>query len=208
MGNYKSDLARTIAGIAQKGTERKDTTPDLLALIRVGHPIVLDWSLAFSDRAAGDARISIRNAVIQQANTVDGVRDRDYERAALAAQKMLDGDGDAGRKTLESILKSDNRAAVEATLAGIYRSGAGNQASLILNSKIWEGLTRSTSTEIAANYAALILAREGHKETLAWLPGMVLGGSAKGPNFRALAGWYYAKLKDQGQPFLKAVLAD
>ncbi len=204
----KSSLVKSLAIAAQKAADKADPTPDLLALIKEGHPIVLDWSLAYADRAAPESRLAIRLAIIQQANIVDGVRDRDYERAALAAQSILDTDGDAGRKTLEGVLKSDNRAAVEAALAGIYRSSTGDQSTLILNSKVWEGLTRTTSTEIAANYAALILAREGHKETLAWLPGMVLGGSSQGPNFRALAGWYYAKLNGQAEAFLKAVLAE
>jgi len=95
---------------------------------------------------------------------------------------------------------------VEAALAGIYRSKAENQAELVM--PIWDGLTRTTSTETAANYAALILARAGRKEPLTWLPGMVVGGTVQRAGFRALAGWYYAKLKGQTGELLKYGLSD
>ena len=150
----KSNLVQVIASIAQKAVDHADATPELLNLIKEGHPIILDWSLAYADRAPAASRLAIRNAVIQQANIVDGVRDRDYERAVLAAQKIMETDGDPGRKVLETILKSDNRAAVEAALAGIFRSSAKDESKLILDSKIWDGLTRNANTEISANYAA------------------------------------------------------
>jgi hypothetical protein len=37
---------------------------------------------------------------------------------------------------------------------------------------------------------------------------MVMGGTAQGAGFRALAGWYYAKMKGQTGKLLDAVLAD
>jgi hypothetical protein len=148
----------------------------------------------------------LRMAVIGQATIVDNQRERDYERAVLSTEKVLNDDGAAGRRAIVGFLKSDTRAVVEAVLAGIYRSKAENQAELV--KPVWEGLTRTTSAETASNYAALILAREGHKEPLTWLPGMVAGGSAQGTGFRALAGWYYAKLKGQTDVLLKYVLAD
>ena len=100
-----------------------------------------------------------------------------------------------------TLLKSDNRAVVEAVLAGIYRSTAENQSELV--TPIWDGLTKTSSTETAANYAALILARDGHKEPLVWLPGMVAGGTVQGQGFRALAGWYYTKLRGQTAALIK-----
>jgi hypothetical protein len=119
---------------------------------------------------------------------------------------MLNTDADAGRKTVAGLLQSDNRAVVEAVLAGIYRSRAKDQSELVM--PIWAGLTKTTSTETAANYAALILARDGRKEPLTWLPGMVVGGTVQGPGFRALASWYYAKLQGQADSLIKNAIAD
>lgn len=204
----KSSLVHTIGSLAEKAAGRPDGVESqaLLSLLKEGHPIVLDWALAFSDRTDPERRLMLRTAVINQATIVDNQRERDYERAVLAAEKILNEDGPAGRKAVVALLKSDNRAVVEATLAGIYRSKGQNQSELVM--PIWDGLTRITSMEMAANYAALILAREGHKEPLNWLHDMVAGGSAQGPGFRALAGWYYAKLKGQADALLNYVLAD
>jgi hypothetical protein len=204
--NSKSALAKSIAAIAQKAVSGGDVTPDLLALLKEGHPIVLDWALAYSDRADPERRLALRSAILNQATIVDDIRDRDFERAALAAQKILADDGDPGRKIIATTLKSENRAAVEAALAGIFRSDAKNQSELVIG--IWDGLTKTTSLENATNYAALILAREGKQEALTWLPGMVMGGTAQGPGFRALAGWYYAKLKGKTEPFLAGILSN
>jgi hypothetical protein len=202
----RSALAKTIGGLAQKAAEGGDITAGLLALLKEGHPIVLDWALAYSDRTDADRRLTLRTALVNQSTIVDNIRDRDYNRAVLAAQKLLDGDGAAGRKTVVNLLKSDNRAVVEASLGGIYRSKVDNQAELVM--PVWEGLTRSTSTETAASFAALILAREGRKEALTWLPGMVAGGTVQGPGFRALAGWYYAKLLGQADVMLRSALTE
>jgi hypothetical protein len=205
--NSKSVLAKTIGTLAQKSASGGDITTDLVALLKEGHPIVLDWALAYADRADPERRLALRSAIINQATIVDNIRDRDFERAALAAQKMLIDDGEAGRKSVTDYVKSQNRAVVEATLAGIFRSDAKNQADLIPPA-VWDGLTKTTSLESATNYAALILAREGHQESMVWLPGMVMGGTAQGPGFRSLAGWYYAKLKGQSGKLLDTILAD
>jgi hypothetical protein len=202
----KSVLAKSIAEIAQKANAGTDVTPDLLTLLKEGHPIISEWALAYSDRADPPRRSALRTAIVSQSTIVDNVRDRDFERAALAAQKLLADDGDAGRKTVAGLLKSDNRAVVEATLGGIFRSDAKNQSELVL--AVWDGLTKTTSMENATNYAALILAREGHKEALDWLPGMIRGGTAQGPGIRALAAWYYVKLNAQTEPFLNDVIAN
>jgi hypothetical protein len=202
----KSILVRELGDVALKGVQGADNTAGLVALIKEGHPIVLDWSMGYADLMASEKRIAIRTAIINQANMVDGVRDSDYERAAAAAQKLLEEDGPAGRKIITTQLQSDNRAVVEAVLAGIYRSNATDKSELV--ARVWDGLTKTSSTETAANYAALIFAREGRKEPLAWLPGMVMGGTVQGPGFRALAGWYYAKLQGQSDAMLKRLLAE
>jgi hypothetical protein len=206
LANSRSNLAKSIGTLAQKAAGGADSTAGLLALLKEGHPIVLDWALSYSDRTDTDRQIAIRTALVNQATIVDNVRDKDYERAVMSTQKLLDENGAAGRRIVEGLLKSDNRAVVEAALAGIYRSSVENQADLVM--PIWEGLTRTTSTETAANYAALILARAGRKEPVSWLPGMVVGGTVQGQGFRALAGWYYAKLKGQTGELLKYALSD
>ncbi len=201
-----SRLAQSVAQIARKAIAG-DSTADLIALIKVGDPIILDWSLSYTDHLDEGPQLAIRTALVNEARIVDNERENDYETAALAAERMLETDGPAGRKAVAALLQSENRAVVEASLAGLYRSNVQNQSELVM--PIWDGLTKTTSTETAANYAALILAREGHKEPLNWLPGMVAGGaSVQGPGFRALASWYYAKLTGHGPEFVKAVLAD
>jgi hypothetical protein len=204
--NARSNLARTIGTLARRAAEGADSNAALLALIKEGHPIVLDWALAYSDRCGPDRQLAIRTALVNQATIVDNVRDKDYERAAYATQKLLDENGAAGLNTVRSLLTADNRAAVEATLAGIYRSKLENQSELV--GKIWPKLISTTSMETAANYAALILAREGRREPLVWLPGMVVGGTVQGQGFRSLAGWYYAKLKGQTDDLLRYALTD
>jgi hypothetical protein len=204
--NSKSVLAKSVGAIAQKAVSGTDVTPDLLNLLKEGHPITLDWALAYSDRADPARRLALRAAIVNQATIVDDVRDRDYERAALAAQKILADDGEAGRKTIIGVLKSENRAAVEAALAGIFRSDAKDKSELVMG--VWDGLTKTTSLENATNYAALILAREGKQEPLSWLHDMVMGGTAQGAGFRALAGWYYAKLKGNSGQLMAGILAD
>jgi hypothetical protein len=202
----RSALVRAIGAVAQKVAEGTDSTAGILGLIKEGHPIVLDWAAAYADRTDTDRQLALRTAIVGQATIVDNIRDRDYDRAAAAAQRILDEDGAPGRRTIANLLKSDNRAVVEATLKGILSSKAENQSELVL--PIWDGLTRTTSTEPAANFAAIILAREGHKEPLKWLPGMVAGGTVQGAGLRAMAGWYYAKLQGETGELLKGALAD
>lgn len=202
----KSALARTIAAISLKGVQGTDFTPDLLTLLKEGHPIVLDWSLAYAERAPAERRLAIRSAIVGQATIVDGIRDRDFERAALATQKILADDGDAGRQIIASYVKSENRSVAEATLAGIFRSDKKNLATLI-PANVWKDLTNRT-TENAANYAAIVLGREGHPEAADWLATEVPGGTSQGPGIRVLAGWYYAKLKGQEKTLLAGAIAD
>jgi len=204
----KSPLAKSIATLAQQSADGSttDNTAAVVKLVKEGHPIVLDWALASCEHADADRKMAIRAAVISQSTIVDENRSRDYERAAVAAQRVLENGGPAGRKLLASLLKSDNRAVVEAVLAGIYRSAETNESELVLPA--WESLSRSASEETSANYAALILAREGKMEPLAWLSGMVMGGTVQSQGFRGIAGWYYAKLLNQTDVLLKKALAE
>jgi hypothetical protein len=202
----KSPLAKSIAAVAMRAAEGNDITADVVKLIREGQPLVMDWSVAYSDHCDPARRMAIRSTVISESKIVDDIRGRDFERAALATQKILEDSTPDGRGVIAAFLKSDNRAVVEAVLAGITRSTAEKQAELVL--PIWESVSKAAATETAANYAALILAREGRKEVVPWLTGMVQGGKVQNVGFRALAGWQYARLTGQAEAMLKRVLAE
>jgi hypothetical protein len=201
----KTTLARQIGALAQQaaGNRSTDLTAGILKLIQDGQPVVLDWALIYSDRADADRRLAIRSAIINAATIVDENRGRDYERAAIAAQKTVE-DSDEGRRLVASLLASENKAVVEACLAGIYRSEVKDQSAFVL--PLFDRYTKAPHAETIANYGALILAREGHNQALAWLPNMVIGSTVQNPGFRALAGWYYAKLKGESAAFIKSVL--
>ncbi len=201
----RSGLVSSIGLLAQQSSEGADITGGLVKLIKEGHPIVLDWALVYSDRAEMDRRLDILAAIVNQATIVDDVRGRDYERAALAAEKLIENCGKDGRAMVESLLKSQNRAVVEAVLAGVYRSNSPDQSALVL--PIWPALKSSAASQMAANYAALILAREGNKEAIPWLGSMVLGGTVQNQGLRGLAGWYYVKLEGAGDAVIKMILA-
>jgi hypothetical protein len=205
----RSELAKSVATLAQQAADPNagDNTPGLLKLIKEGHPIVLDWALAASERSDADRKMAVRSAVINQATIVDEQRGRDYERAAIAAQRVLEDGGERGRKLIASLISPENRnrAIAEAVLAGVYRSTETKKADLVLPA--WDSISRSVNEETAANYAALILAREGRIEAKAWLSGMVMGGTVQSQGFRALAGWYYAKLLNQIDELVKRAVA-
>lgn len=205
LGKSKSPLARAIAAVAKRAAEGNDVTADVVALIREGHPMVMDWSVAYSDHCDPARRMALRSTVLSMATIVDDVHGRDFERAALATQKILEDAAPDSRSVIATFLKSENRAVVEAALAGITRSTIDKQAELVL--PIWESVSKAAVTETAANYAALILARDGRKEALPWLTGMVQGGKVQNIGFRALAGWQYARLTGQADAMLKRVLA-
>ncbi|MGN6370810.1 MAG: hypothetical protein ACTHN5_21355 [Phycisphaerae bacterium] len=201
----RSELVSTIGSISKEGASGRDITSRLVKLIKQGHPIVLDWALAYSDRAEMERRVELLTAVIGQSTIVDEVRGRDYERAVLAAEKLVELPENKGRERVASLLTSNNRAVVEAVMAGIYRSNAKDQSALVL--PVWDSLRKTKTAEMAANYAALILAREGHAEVTDWLSGMVLGATIQNPGFRVLAGWYYAKLEGKEQVLIQRVVA-
>ena len=204
LAKSKSPLARTIAGIALRAAEGNDITCDLIKLIKEGQPLVMNWSLAYSDHSDPERRLAIRTTLISMAAIIDDIRGPDFDRAALAAEKILDDKSPAARPALATLLKSNNPAAVEAVLAGMIRSNSDQSSELIL--PIWDSVSKSIATETSANYAAIILAREGRKEPIAWLSGMVQGGKVQNVGFRALAGWQYAKLTGQSDALLKRVL--
>jgi len=200
-----SSLVSTIGNLAQQAASGTDITDGLVKLIGQGHPIVLDWALAYSDRAEADRRLKLLQAVINESTIVDDARGRDYERAVLAAEKLVTSAGKDGRALAGVLLKSDNRAIVESVLAGIYRSVSDQQSDLVV--PVWERLRTTKGWEMAANYAALIMAREGHTEVSNWLSRMVLGATIQNPGFRGLAGWYYAKLQGKAPELIERVVS-
>lgn len=208
--NSRSKLVRTLGGIAGQAVGGADFSKDLLRLMKDGDPIVLKWALVYAEHAPEALRLPLRAAVVQQATIVDDQRKADFERAAMAAQAILEADTKEGHAALAEFLKSDNHAVVEATLAGLARSEKRSLAELVM--PFWERFSARPSSNLtpAANYAALLLAREGKKEPRRWLAGMVQGGnlsSLQDLSFRVLAGWYYAKLGGEGEGLVKRVAA-
>ncbi len=205
LANSKDGVVKMISAMAQQACEGRDATATLLKLIKEGHPLILDWALLYAERCDADHARDIRLALIAMSTVVDEQRGRDYERAVLAAQKLVEDNTPASRRLLDPLLHSENPAVVEAALAGMMRADQNDLSALVM--PIWKHLNESAALENAANYAALILAHEGHAEAQAWLQGMVQGGTVQNVGFRALAGWYYAKLHNQSDELLKQVLA-
>lgn len=205
LAHSKDRTVQELAALAQKGADGVDPIPAFLKLLKEGHPLILDWALLYSDRTDADHARDIRLVIIGLATIVDEQRGRDYERAVLAAQKLAADVAPAGRKLFPPLLAAENAAVVEATLAGLLRSELKDQSELVL--PVWPALNKSPALENAANYAALILAREGHRDPLPWLQGMVQGGTVQNIGFRTLAGWYYARLLNQTDAMLKQILA-
>ena len=205
LAGSKTAVVRMIAKLAADAADGRDTTPGLVKLLKEGHPLILDWALMYADRADADQARAIRLTLLGMSTIADEVRGRDYERAVLAAQKIIDEKTPGARKALEPMLHSENPAVIEAVLAGLLRSGLTDLSDLVV--PVWPALNKSAALESATNYAALILAREGRPEALGWLPGMVQGGTVQSIGFRALAGWYYAQLQKQTEPLVKQVLA-
>ncbi len=206
----KSALPQTIGRIARRGAAHADITADLIDLLKLGHPIVLTWALDYAQRATPQRALAIRTALVKLAKVVDERRDQDFELAARAAQQILETHTPASRQTLADLLKSDNPAVVEAVMLGLVRSDNRNLTEFVL--PFWTAFSQKQSTTYynAANYAALILAREGHKQPREWLAGMITGGAFPGVEsigFRAMAGWYYAKLAGEDAALLKRVIA-
>lgn len=203
-----SQLLKNIAEIARKAVAggkaaEPEITRDIEALIAKGQPIVLNWALGYSATAPAERKLLLRVGIIQQSSVLDDVRGADYDRAAVAAQRLIEECGEDGRKALARLLRSNSRATVEATLLGLLRSNAKDLADLVL--PVYPELTRTN--ESAANFAALLLAREGRKDALPWLAGMVQGGTVEDRGLRALAAWQYVKLKDQAASVLKRLTA-
>jgi hypothetical protein len=193
--------------VAASGPEGEQAVTDaIMTLAQDGQPIVLSWVLGYSASAPKARQIALREMLVKQATILDDVRGPDYDRAATAANRLIEDDGEEGRKTVAAIVAGNNRGAVEAALLGMLRSDAKGLSALI-PAKVYSDLCSSAARENAANYATLLLAREGKAEALPWLGGMINGGSVQNIGFRALAAWYYAKLKGQSGAMLERVLA-
>jgi hypothetical protein len=205
LAKSKSTVVQKIAAMARQACEGGDFGPMLLKLMKEGHPLILDWSLLYAQRSDAEHRKDICTTLVGMSTIVDDQRGRDYERAVLAAQKLIEENTPAARSLIASFLRSDNPAIVEAVLDGMVRSQVVNLSELVL--PVWPTLTKSAALESAANYAAMILARENQKEALPWLEGMVQGGTVQNVGFRALAGWYYARLSGQTEVLIKRLLA-
>lgn len=193
----KSRLVRSIVTVARQASENRDSTAALIKLLQEGHPIMLDWALGYSESADADRKIAIRNLIVENSSIIDQQRGRDFERAVIAAENMAEANTPADRVLLSGYLKSENRAVVEAALAGIARARIRNASELIL--PVWPTLSKRSDLEQAANFAAIILARENRQEAKPWLIDMVQGATVRtgSISLRALAGWYYAKLTNQ-----------
>lgn len=212
LANSKNKTVASLGHLAQQAASGKDATADFIVLLQTtGHPILLDWSLLYAERADGFRQLQLREAIVNQAAIVDRRREQDYERAAIAAEKLVsngDTPGNAdpnspGRLVIKRLLASDNPGVVEATLLGLARSDQTNLRDLVL--PVWTPKFYKKSTnEAAANLAALILAREGGKEPLTYLQSMT--ETAENSGYRALAGWYYAKLTNQSEALVKRVV--
>jgi hypothetical protein len=206
LSKTKSDLVRSVAALARQAIAGNDATPNLVTLMKEGDPVILSWALAYADRASPDRQRAIYLTLINLATVVDDQRGRDFDNAAAAAQKIAESKAPDARQVLAALLKSNNRAVVEATLAGMLRTEDGQTFSDLVQ-PMWADLNRSAAMESATNDAALILGREGDKEVCAWLSGMVEGGTVQDSGFRVLAGWYYAKLNGETGTLCDQVLA-
>lgn len=200
-------ILQQTAALANQAAEGADITSGLVKLINQGQPFIMDWALMSAETAEPARQMLLWKTLIENSAIVDESRARDFERAAMAAEKVATANTPAGRAMLKTFLKSDNRAIVEAVLAGIYRSTATDKSELIAD--FWTRFQEHQSApyENAANYAALTLAREGKAAAKSWLGGMVQGGTVQDIGFRALAGWYYAQLTGQGDALAKRFAA-
>lgn len=212
----KVKLVASIGTMARQAAEGADVTPQLVKLLQEGHPILLDWALLYAERTDGSRQLALREAILRQAAVLDNRREQDYERGAIVAEKLAGDDEKAGgattvaapdspgRKVLQRALESENIGMIEATLLGLARSNQNNLSPLVL--PLWKpAFYKKSKNEAAANLAALVLAREGHQEPLAYLKTMT--DTAENSGYRALAGWYYAKLTNQSDALLVRVVS-
>ncbi len=198
----RSPLLRDIAKTASIAASGKDPTPDLLHLINQGQPIFLNWVLSYCSEPTAAHKTALLAALVKLSTIVDGDRTQDFGRAVLAAQQLAQTDTPADRHLLAGFLKSPQRGIVEAVLVGMLRSRQHNFSPLIL--PVLPSLLNNRDRRIA-QCAAIILGREGAKQAVPLLAHVCLGSVDRSDGFRAVAGWYYAKLTGQTAALLDAL---
>ncbi len=197
-----SPLLQKISKIAIIAASGKDPTPDLLRLINQGQPIFLNWVISYCSEPTTPHKISLLAALVKLSTIVDGDRTQDYARAVLAAQQLAQADSPADRHVLAGFVKSPQRGIVEAVLVGMLRSRQHNFSPLIL--PVFKSLLKKRDRRIG-QYAAIILGREGARQAAPFLARVCLRSVDRSDGFRAVAGWYYAKLTGQTAALLDAL---
>ncbi|MEI7767368.1 MAG: hypothetical protein WCJ97_08025 [Phycisphaerae bacterium] len=199
-------LAYETAALVRTAVAGKDFTTDLVKLLKDEHPIVMDWCIIYAQRTTDSARqLALYQTLLNTSKAVDERRERDFERAALAAEKLAELRTPEARALLTLGIKSNQRPVVEATLVGILRSDNTTKETTELVLPHYANLQRAVAFESATNYATLILARDGRPEALPRLHDMVMGGTVQNVGYRALAGWYYARQTKQEAALLARI---
>ncbi len=197
-----SPLLTGIVNTAAAAAAGKNPLPGILALIQQGQPIFLNWALAYAEPVHTAHRLTILQALIGYATTAGNANNTDFHRAIAAATLLANTNGGPERKILSANLNSPNAGIVEATLAGMIQSRHTNFAPLIL--PYWKQLLARDHRKIR-EFAAMELAREGHKVELPILRNIVLYALRRSDGFRAAAGWYYIKITGRGPSLLAAL---
>ncbi len=194
-----ADLAKAVQEAAGGG----DPHTALVALVEQGQPIFLNWLLEYAKEPGTPHRLEYLKRIIKLGIVADNQRDLDYARAVLAAEYLAKSKEPAARKLLAELLQMPRGSAVEAVLAGMVRSNERNFSPLLL--PLWHGLKHRRHR--VSDYAALLLAREGHARVLPQLAHAVMFELTRSRGFRAVAGWYYAKLTNSTNELLKNLQA-
>ena len=197
-----SPLLRDISKTALMATSGQNPTPSLLRLINQGQPIFLNWLISYCSEPATPHKTPLLAALVKLSTIVDGDRTQDYGRAVLAAQQLAQADSPADRQLLAGFLHSSERGIVEAVLVGMVRSRQRNFSALIL--PVLPSLLKNRDRRIG-QYAAIILGREGARQAVPLLARVCLRSVDRSDGFRAVAGWYYAKLTGQTAALLDAL---
>ena len=189
-----SPLLLAISKTAIIAASGQNPTPELLHLIDQGQPILLNWVISYCSAPTTTHKRPLLAALVQLSTIVDGDRTQDYARGVLAAQQLAQADSAADRHLLAQFLTSSERGIEEAALAGMLRSTRHNFAPLIL--PVLPSLKKNRDRRIG-QYAAIILGREGASQAVPLLTRICLRSVDRSDGFRAVAGWYYAKLTHQ-----------
>ncbi|NNM87245.1 MAG: hypothetical protein HKL95_01865 [Phycisphaerae bacterium] len=198
----RSPLLRAIAQTAVVAASGRNPTLDLLRLINQGQPIFLNWVISYCSEPATPHKTPLLAALVKLSTIVDGDRTQDYARGVLAAQQLAQTDSAADRRLLAGFLNSSERGIVESVLVGMIRSRQHNFTPLIL--PVLPSLLKNRDRRIG-QYAAIILGREGTRQAVPLLARVCLGSVDRSDGFRAVAGWYYAKLTHQTPALLNGL---